>query len=500
MHAGKAKFSRDDIIRERWFRGRLGYKLHEGQRKIEEYVSRSKNQLFVGEIARQFGKSFWLVIQALECAIKTPKGRIKYGTAFQTDLLEFILPTFDMVLEDCPEDLRPVWKVQQSKWVFSNGAEIKLVGLDRKPNGLRGNKIDLIILDEAGFMSGLDYLYKSVIIPATTHRPNCRILVFSTPPATPAHEFLDYVQKAEYEGGYLLLTIFHNPLLSAETIFRLMKETGCKPPEALSDAECIAIVQRMMDTKSLEFPTDWEISTTFQREYLCKHITDANLQVIAEWKDEFVQDRERDQYFKYYQKYEAMDLGVGHLTVNLYGYYDFLKAQLVIEDEVAMSGPTLTTAKLKEACLKKEIDLGYDKPRRFADNNNPLLLQDLSLIHGMHFSATDKGTLAEMVNTVKIMVQNGRIVVHPRCKQLKGSLKYGVWDKHRKKFEESKVYGHFDALAALIYLVRNLDQVTNPIPVEHQFTSQNDQILFVRKQSSDSSAAHNLRQSFRGRR
>ncbi len=112
-----AKPSQKDIIRERWNRGRLNYKLHAGQRKIESLVFARKHQLFVGEIARQFGKSFWLVKKALESAIQKPKARVKYATAFLTDLEEFILPAFDKILEDCPNDLRPVFKSQKSKFV-----------------------------------------------------------------------------------------------------------------------------------------------------------------------------------------------------------------------------------------------------------------------------------------------------------------------------------------------------------------------------------------------
>jgi hypothetical protein len=457
--ANKAK-TRRGKIREAWLRGRLNYKLHSGQKIIEEKARESKSQLFVGEIARQFGKSFWLAKKALEQGFKKKKSKIKYGTAFQTDLVEFILPAFDAVLEDCPEDLKPVFKRSGSKFVFKNGSEIKLVGLDRKPNGLRGTVIDLIILDEAGFMSRLDYIYKSVIIPATTHRPNCRILVFSTPPDTPAHEFLDYVEKAEYEGGYLKLTIYHNPMVDEKTIARLMKESG--GPQ----------------------------STTWRREYLCEHVTDANLAIISEWKDEFVLDIAKDHYYPFYHKYQSMDLGVRDNTAVIFGYYSYLTGRLIIEDEYVINGPELTTLVLHDAISRTEKKLWKESKvyRRVSDNNNPLLLQDLSIIHGMHFLGTDKGSLEEMVNVVKMMVQTGSIIVHPRCKQLRGSLKYGVWDKHRQKFAKSKVYGHFDALAALIYLVRNLDKVTNPIPADFQVDHRN-QILFLKKLESPGAQA-----------
>jgi hypothetical protein len=433
---------------ERWLRGRLSYKLHAGQKRLREKVTTCKDQLFVNECSRQFGKSYFWVTFALEFALSRSGVKIKYGTAFHSDLLEFIIPTFDAVLEDCPEELRPKFKVVGSKFICHNGSEIKLVGLDKNPNGLRGNVIDLIILDEAGFITNLDYLYKSVIIPATTHRPNCRVVFSSTPPSTPAHPFLDYVQKAEYEGSYIKMTIYDNPMVDHETIQRLMRESGGAQ------------------------------STTWKREYLCEHVTDEDLAICKEWDDAYVEEIPRDKYFSFYHKYASMDLGVKDNTAVIFGYYDFVKAKLIIEDEYVINGPTLTTNILQKAIKQKEIDLGYEALyMRVSDNNNPLLLQDLSYLHQVHFSATDKGSLEEMVNTVRMMLSNGQILVHPRCKQLIGCLKYGVWDKNRSKFAQSKVYGHFDALAALIYLVRNLNKSTNPIPVGFQVDLSDSVIL-----------------------
>lgn len=455
------------LIRERWLRGKLGYKLHAGQMILREKYRSAKTQLFVGECARQFGKSFEMVVEALELAFSQPKARVKYGTAFHTDLIEFIMPAFDAVLADCPQDIRPVFRVQGSKFIIPhNKSEIKLVGLDRNPNGMRGTSIDLIILDEAGFITNLDYLYKSIIIPATTHRPQCRIVFISTPPATPAHPFLEYVEKAEYEGSYCKLTIYDNPMVDEKTIERLKKESG------------------------------GEKSTTWRREYLCEHVTDSNLAIIQEWEEAYIQEVPRDVYYPYYHKYASMDLGVKDNTAVIFGHYNFLKASLVIEDEYIINGPELTTDILQKAIKDKETELGWTEKLhlRVSDNNNPLLLQDLSYLHKLHFIPTDKGSLEEMINTLRLMVSKGQIIVHPRCKQLKGCLKYGVWDKNRQKFAQSKVYGHFDALAALVYLVRNLNKTTNPIPSDFQVDYSN-QLIFPHQKESQ--GIRDLKKAFR---
>lgn len=452
---------------ELWYKGNLTWKLHKAQKIINQKYSESPGQLFVGNCSRQFGKTYWAVTKAIEVALKVPKAQIRYGAAFQSDLLDFIIPAFEKAMEDCPAQLRGKYKSSGTSFVFPNGSRIKLVGLDKNPNGLRGNTLDLIIIDECGFVADLDYLYKSVIIPATTHRPNCRIILISTPPSTPAHAFIDYAQRAEQDKAYSLFTLFENPLLDAATILRLMKETGCIIPD-----DGLQVIEQIIQTKKIQFPETWKISTTFRREYLCEFVTDSDLAIIPEWDDKYVQEVEHDEFHQYYHKYVAMDLGVKDFTAAIFGYYDFKQAKLVLEDEIVMNGPQMNTQILAQALQLKEKSMwGEEKPfRRVSDNNNPLLISDLSTLHNMTFVYVEKDSLEAMINELRLMVQNGQIVIHPRCKQLHGCIKYGVWDTKKKAFARSATYGHFDALAALIYLVRMLAKHTNPIPVTHNAT------------------------------
>lgn len=451
---------------EAWARGNLSWKLHDGQKIIKQKLDSISGQLFVANCSRQWGKSYLMVSEAVSLALKTKHARIKYGTAFLTDLQEFILPCFEAVLEDCPPALRPKYKVQGSKYVFpGTKAEIKLVGLDKHPNGLRGNVIDLIILDECGFISALMALYKNVIIPATTHRPKCKVILISTPPTTPAHDFGAFIERAEAEGCYAKFDIYSNPLVDKATIKRLMHESGGKE------------------------------STTWRREYLCELVTDADSQIIPEWQDKYVVARERDEFYRFYHLYVGMDLGVKDFTVVIFGYYDFRRATLVIQGEIKLHGPKLTTQVLHDAIKAKEqqlwpetLKIGARDPekkiyRRISDNNNPMLIQDLASMHRMSFMSTDKDTLEAMLNEVRLLVSRGQIEVDPSCVQLVGCLKYGVWDKKKKEFARSEAYGHFDALAALVYLVRNLDRHSNPIPATYGFDVRNSVMKKKRHES-----------------
>ena len=154
--------TRAEVAKEYWHRGRLEFKLHAGQRRIEDVLRGLGGQLRVINCSRQYGKTYWGVAKAISLCIRKKGARVKIGTAFLSDLAELIIPAFDAVLGDIPESLRPKYKPQKTKYVFPNGSEIKLVGLDKNPNGLRGQVPDLIILEEAGFIEAQDRLVQVV--------------------------------------------------------------------------------------------------------------------------------------------------------------------------------------------------------------------------------------------------------------------------------------------------------------------------------------------------
>lgn len=439
----KKKLARDEL----WRRGILTWKFHAGQKVINDAYNKITNQLFLCNVARQFGKSYWAVCKAIECALSKPKAQVRYGAAFYSDLKDFIIPNFDAVLEDCPEDIKPTWYPSYSSYIFPNGSRIKLVGCDRKPEGLRGPALDGIYLDEAAFIKNLDFIYKSILIPTTTKRPNCKIVIISTPPTSPDSDFKMYVEKAEKEKAYVKLDIYKNPTLNQETIDRLIRESG------------------------------GEDSTTWLREYMCELITDENSKIIPEWKEskefeeKYIRDLPKDEYYHFYHKYDCMDLGFVDYTALIFGYYNFRLAVFHVEDELQAKGPTANTNTLNAQIRAKENQLWGEQPpyRRIADNNNPQYLNEFTINHNLVFLPTGKTDLETMVNTVKDWVIRGRLIISPKCTNLIACLKYGTWDNKRKQFSRSKDYGHYDHLAALIYLIRNIDVITNPIPPTYGF-------------------------------
>lgn len=438
----KTEISKTRAYEILWERGEIeSLFFHSGQRTIDKVYRDAPGAVVVFNISRQWGKTFFGVTKAITLALKKKGAKIRVAAALETDLAEFVEPAFEVVLARCPHYLRPKYIQSKKRYVFKNGATIKLVGLDKKPNGLRGNSIDFIILDEAGFINRLNYLHTSVIVPLITHKPDAKILLLSTPPESPDHEFWDFVARAKLDGAYCEFSIDENPLLTPQDIARIEREMGGRH------------------------------TTAFQREYLCKRIIETERALIPEFNAELHEKATaRPAYFKFLHTYEGLDTGVRHKTVELLGYYDFPRSVVVVEDEIVLSGSEVTTRNIKLRTREKEQELGYTELyRRVADNNNLILIQDLGSDDsesgpGLYFMPTSKDSLEAMVNKVRLWFKDNRVEIHPRCKILLGTLTAGLWNKKRDDFAVSTVFGHCDALAALMYLIRNIDVSTNPIP------------------------------------
>ena len=353
-------------------------------------------------------------------------------------------PIFKEIFKTVKKEYRPKWNSQEGAYLLPCGSMIHIAGCNNgHADDLRGTAADLCVVDEAAFIDDLSYLVDSVLMPQLLTVPGSMLLMASSSPVSPAHEFVEYINDAKIDGYYSSFDITQGGY-SEDLIKEFCKEAG------------------------------GETSTAWLREYLNKIIIDDDYAIIPEARD-FTTGIEYTIERKYYQNYVSMDIGIRDLTVLLFGYYDFKRAKLCIERELVMNGPQMTTPvvakegmKIEERIFPENIEV-----RRVADNNNLLLLQDLGLLHDYHFAPTSKDTLEAMVNEMRIWFKQGRIEIDPSCTVLLQSILFGFWNEQRKDFGRSKALGHFDAIAALMYLIRNIDQVTNPIPVKVAF----DEIL-----------------------
>jgi len=327
---------------------------------------------------------------------------------------------------------------------FPNGSEIAVAGTEMgQIDNLRGTAMDLGIIDEAGFATDLEYVIGSVLLPQTLTRPNARIILASTPPVSPDHAFVTYAQKAMDKSAYAKFTIYDNPLITPERIEEYKIESGGGE------------------------------STTWRREYLAEFVTSRDSAIFPEASEEamseIVQDLERPRFFL---PFTAVDLGFLDYTGALLGYYDFANGKIVIEDEVLINKSN--SSELVQLIRDREKDRwGNIEPRTRVVDGNSLQIADLNSIHKFSCVAPAKYDLVANVNRVRIDLQDRRIVIHPRCKNLITQVMFATWDASRSKFSRSHSGGHWDLVAALIYLGKHIDRRTNPVPAGHGWDHHN---------------------------
>lgn len=439
------------IAQALWELGDLRYKLKPCQQQMDADINSWPGLKYVIKCSRRIGKSFYLVSRGTSRCQRQRRAIVRYAAPTHKALKTIILPIMRKVIEDCPAHLRPRWSSGDSAYLFPNESVMYLSGVNSgHAENLRGNMTDEFILDEAGTIDDLQYLIEDIAMPQLLDMDGRivdgrKLIISGTPPRTPAHEFTQISRQAQLEGNYSHFTIYD----------------GGFPPEII---------------EIFKKEAGGEESSTWKREYLAMDVVDEDMALVPEWKESYVQEPTVDEFFPYYQKYVSLDIGVRDLTVALFGWYDFSRATLHIVEEVVLSGPSMTTERLARLVQESEARLVAMGPKcrtpvpgqglihKRVSDVDLLLLNDLRALHGLYFIPTDKGKLEEMVNEVRIWVNAGRIIVSPRCKQLIGCLSYGVWNENRTDFDRVPEFGHFDALASLMYLVRNVDQNMNPIP------------------------------------
>lgn len=439
----QAEISRKAAVEILWNRGNLDYKLDALQREMKANFIYSRRKINTWLMSRRLGKSHTLCTLAIETCLKKPRSIVKYLSPEIRQTKTIINPIIRELIADAPANLKPEFKTQENLWRFPNGSEIHVAGSDKGGSEkLRGTASNLCIVDEAGFCDDLKYTVRTILLP-TMVTTGGKLLLSSTPPRQSEHEFIEYVQAADIEGSLIKKTVYDCPRYSKEFI----------------EAEILA------QYKGPEDPD-------FKREYLVEMNRNEDFTVIPEFDDaaeiEIVKDIPLPAH---YDSYVSVDYGVRDLTVALFAYYDFKLAKLVIQDELIMNGVRMNTKILAEEIRTKEANLWQDpysgtpKPvyMRVSDNNL-LLIQDLSSIHNLFFTATDKHNKEGFLNQLRLMISDRKIIISPRCRTLIHHLKYASWDKDRRKFKRLAGLGHADAVDALIYLIRNVVYSKNPYP------------------------------------
>jgi len=453
--------TKKQAIDKLWRLGNLEWKLRGIQKEMRKSIIENPGKRSTFLVSRRSGKSFTMCAVATETCIKTPNSIVKYVCPKQKMVKTIVNPIMRVILEDCPIDLKPEYKEADKVYRFPNGSEIQFAGSDSgNIENIRGGFSHLCLVDEAGFVDDLNYAVLSVLSP-TTKTTGGKIVLASTPSREPDHEFMvDFVAPADAEDKLIKYTIYDNPMFTDDII----KETIDEYPMGKDDPQ-------------------------FRREYLCESAIDSEIMVIPEFNDALQNDILKSVDLPpHFDIYISGDPAAKDLTALLFGYYDFLNSQLVILDELILGGEgtDITTQDIADGIKRKEKLLFTNKLTgevqqaylRIMDNNNLILLNDLFTEHGLHFIPTAKDNKEAQINKTRMWLKQGRIIIHPRCVNLKYHIKMARWQTdrngNRKGFQRVKATSdgrlkanHCDALDALLYMVRNIDVNKNPYPANY---------------------------------
>ncbi len=470
--------SDEELNRLAWDRGVLRHLLRDHQlaaydayRAWELQPPANSNgqyaRIFVLDIARRWGKTTLAVLIRIEDCIRNPGSAYRYVTAFQKDIEEIIDDVSRSLLDTCPDDLRPVYKgsqgAQSAGFYFPNGSVLKLAGLDKHPNALRGRASDGDCLSEAYFIRNLQSSVKNVLYAQYQGRDHARMILESSAPDQPETEYDKvFVADAKLRGAYFFATIDDNTHLRDEDREEFIRAAGGK-----DDPDC-------------------------QREYYGIRTRDARRVLVPEFKPlVHVVHTERPKHF---HGYVGGDPGIRDLFGLVFGYWHAPLRRLVIERSWAGGGEDAATGAVAKRVAATEAELwalktpGNDtdaltahRPEATYWNGAKLcgqpylrvadtelrLIQDMWIEHRLRFQAADKG---DGKDAALLNLRNGfadmQITIEPDAGPIIDHLLHGKWNERKTEWERHKHYGHFDCVAALQYLWRVVNKNANPAPPE----------------------------------
>lgn len=420
-----------------WLRGEfLPLVLDTTQQAMVEAFRASESVFYIWLCSRRIGKSVALIAVAVEQALKNPNTRILYLSKTTDNVREIVDQASSVVLIGCPEEIKPWFNKNENKFIFHNGSEIRVKGLDLSgSDAIRGVKGELVILDEFCFMKNLNTTISSVIMPMVIECGG-RVLLASSAPNSPGHESIEWIQKAEDRGAITLKTIDDCPRWGEKQKQTFLAEAGGKD------------------------------SSTARREYYCEIIVEREHAILPSFTAARAEEIIKAIPFPYDyipDTYVSLDIGFRDLSVALFAWWDYENAKLVIQDEVILKGAQATTENIAAEILKKERELWPNlEPHKRVCDTDPRLIEDLKRLHNLHFRPTKKDNKEAQINQANIMIGNNTVLINPKCKTLIAHGKYGIWNPSHTSFMRTSALGHCDAIDSLLYLIRNIDRNRNP--------------------------------------
>jgi hypothetical protein len=427
---------KDDIVAHAWRRGNLEYKLDALQRSIRATVGESTSDKICVLSSRQIGKSYWVTAYAIEYCLKNPGTIVRILAPTLKQVSDIVQDNLNPICLDAPHGLISRSK-SEYRWQVGNSS-LRLGALERSHVDLnRGGNASLVIFEEGGFVSSDDYKYavESVISPQLL-RSKGREIHITSPSEDETHYIHDVVSpRCDALGTLFRYTVYDSPSITHEMIAKAIERCGG------------------IDTES------------FRREYMAEIVRSKSLMVVPEF-DESIHVGEFD-LPEHYNPCISLDMGGSRdKTAILTCVWDFKAAKLLIWNE-ALLDPNTSTQSVVQAAQNIEQGMNWygKQPMRWVDAPGQVQV-DMVTLYNYPIILALKDDPDAQINALRLLFNQGKVLVHRRCKHLIGCLKTARYNNKRTDFERSELYGHADPIMALVYGMRMIDRTTNPYPPE----------------------------------
>ncbi len=480
----------DALIYESWRRGRLRWLLRPYQLEAYDAYRTWENldpsrsigrygRIFNLDVTRRWGKSTFSTLIRIEDGLRNPGRVYRSVTAFQKDIEEIVDDIARVLLDSCPQEFRPVFKLssgaQSAGFYFPhNSSVLKLAGLDKNPNALRGRASDGDNASEAAYIPKLITSIDNVLYAQYQGRPWARMLVESSAPDGPDTEYDKIiVADAKLRGAYYHATIDDISTMKESERAEFIRAAGGRE------------------------------STTCRREYYCERVRDETLALVPEFDPaKHVRDVEMP---KYADCYTLGDPGTADLFGLVFCYWHYELQKLIVVDSWAEynagNHKVATVVREREALLWgvervviRDVKTGMvervdetlsdvatltwhkDKlvpaPHTRVSDTDLRFVQAMQEEHGILFDLASKNDIVldgrheGTLQTLRNWVKDDRILFLPTCGPVLDHMTHGKWNAARSDWERHPAYGHYDCLSALRYGPRHIERNRNPNPPE----------------------------------
>lgn len=422
------------VTDELWARGDLSYKLDSLQQSIRHKINTTYTDKVCILSSRQIGKSYLACVVAIEFCIKNPGTTVRILSPTIKQVSDIVNDNLAKIVLDAPEGFV---QRQKTEYRWQIGAStLRLGSLERSHvDSNRGGNCSVAFFEECGFLDSEDFRYAiNDVIGPQLLRASGREIHISTPSLDEFHILhTDIATKCQLDGTFFKHTVYDSPSIGPEQIQKAIDRCGGENTEA------------------------------FRREYLAEIIRSSTLMVVPEFNEaEHVREFDLPEH---YNPLLSMDMGgTRDKTGVVTAVYDFRNGKTLVFNEHMWPANT-TTDIIVEQCKALEAELfWYNKtPERWADIPGQLQV-DMINSHGYFVRVPHKSDPETAINNLRLEFIQGKVLVHPRCRNLIACLKTARYDDKRKDIVRTETFGHADILMALVYANRMLDRSSNPYP------------------------------------